>query len=278
MSYYFRKWLRFPRILFIVAVIGLLAGVLIPGRNFESPPVINTSESLMTKILELVSKEIPKKQILNSLTQQEKEMLVENRIDWVESVPVRTLKGVIKPEYLPFEHVVVYGFPELRAGKKRWRGGFFLNAMGQKDYVGKVKSDVNHTDGTEELQKLIWSTRVGTFDVLLSNMNSIDDLSDIDKFNVDVLHKYIILKKLINKSPDYAEYAITAMTEKGNYLDIPVDNLLRKSIISPRPPDIQPFYTEAFRMSWKNWYAENLTKVQITNDFLFENDKGKSEN
>jgi hypothetical protein len=273
----FRKWFEFPRILLVVAFVAFLAGILTPTPSYHPPPVVNTSESLMRKIFKLVSKEMPREQILNSLTQEEKEMLRENRIDWIESVPVRTPEGAVKPEYLPFGHVVVYGFPELRSGKKRWRAGFFLNALCQQAYVGTKKYDVNDTNDTEELQKLIHAARAGTFDVLLGNAGSIGDLSDVDKCDTDVLYEYLILKKLVINAPDAVEYAITVMTEKSRRLEIRADKLLRKYIVTPRPPDPQLFYTEAFRVSWKKWYAENFDKIQVTNEFLFENGKSSVE-
>ena len=266
----FLKWIRFPRILIIVALIALLLAVLIPVRILETSPSINTAGFLVDKIFEMVSEGYTKTRILNSLTQAEKDMLKENEINWIESIPVRIGQRTVNPEYLPNMHVVVYGTADFKSRGKVWRGQFFLNAIGQEFRLRRIDSDANKYElSLPELQELINTTRVGTFDILLGNVTDINELPEPNEHNRDVLYEYLVLKKIIDKAPDCIEYAIEVITEKSYLLNIRVDHLLRKYIVSPMPPDIPGFYAEEFISTWKAWCTKNAAKVDFTNEFLF---------
>jgi hypothetical protein len=267
----FLKWLRFPRILLVVAVIAFLMAVLIPAPIFETSPSINTAGFLVDKIFEMVSEGYTKTRILNSLTQAEKDMLKENDINWIESIPVRIGHRTVNPEYLPNRHVVVYGTAGFRSRRKVWRRQFFLNATGQEVRLRRIDSDASkYKFSLPELQELINTTRVGTFDILLGNVTDISELPDPNEHNRDVLYEYLVLKKIIDKAPDCIEYAIEVMKKKSYLLNIRVDHLLRKCIVSPMPPDTPGFYAEESNSAWKAWCTKNAAKVEFTNDFLFE--------
>jgi hypothetical protein len=267
----FLKWIRFLRILLVVAVIAVLSAVLIPIRILETSPSINTAGFLVDKIFEMVSEGYTKTRILNSLTQAQKYMLKENDINWIESIPVRIGQRTVNPEYLPYYHVVVYGTADFRSRRKVWRRQFFLNATGQEVRLRRIDSDANKNEHSlSELQELINTTRVGTFDILLGNVTDISELPDSNEYNRNVLYEYQVLKKIIDKAPDCIEYAIEVMTEKCDHLNIRVDHLLQKCIVSPIPPNTPTLYTEKSNSDWKAWFAKNAAKVEFTNEFLFE--------
>jgi hypothetical protein len=244
----------------VTAAIALFVGLLLPVHS-KGPVVVNTADTVMKKVYRSVLDGLTKSTILERLSDKEKGLLDKYGIAWLESVPVVMESRELKPVYLPTGHVVVYGTPKFRAGRKTWREDAYINAVGV-EYSLRGQG--------ARLEKLVRTTRLGTAEILQGSTSEISDIPNIESYDQDMVFEYLLLKKLACKDPGYVAFAVEIITYYGGHLQTRADSLLKASIVAPQPPSSQQHFTEEFRTVWREWYANNSDDVEITNEFLFQ--------
>jgi hypothetical protein len=253
----------------VVGLIVIFVGLMLPAPMLRSP-IANTHEELMAKIHRQVVSGRSKEEVVNCLTVRERRLAEEWGLAWIESIPVRTKYGVVNPGFLPAGHVVVYGWPELHLGEKTWRGPWYCDASGvvhslpRSDLAaGEVSSEA------ESLERLVRTTRFGTFEILLGGISGIGEIGDIEQYDRNMVEKYLILKKLMGGDGEYMRYAIEHRCESDNWFGW-LDGVLRRSVISPAPPVCSANNADSFYGTWREWYDMHGGRIEFTNAFLFE--------
>jgi hypothetical protein len=239
-------------------------------------PLVNSHEDVMSKVYDELVTGRSSLEILMSLSREERRVVKECEIGWIRSVPVSTAYGVVSPKYVPVEHVVVYGMPEFEVGAKRWRGPWYCDARGARHaLLGTDMAAVEVGGDVTRLKKLVLTTRLGTFDILGGGITDISEIGDVEQYDKSLLNKYLILKKLMAKDGDYLRYAIGCMGEMDDWFDW-VQPLVKRSVVSPRPPSFSRRDAVACGRIWREWYERHGGEFEFTNEFLFEvEDRGE---
>lgn len=252
------KRIRLWQLLAIIAVIAALLAFLLPTRT----DIVNPCDTLMKNIYRKVLDGESRQTIENSLSTKEKELINKYSISWLESIPIETEFGTLNLEHLPSDHVVVYGTPELKARKIRWFEDAYINANGSI-LLAMKGLDI-------PLEKLVKTTCYGTSEILKGHISDISEISDSDMYQEDAIYEYLLLKKLIIKSPDYPQFAFESVMKNFVGLRYHTEQLLRDSIKSPPLPEGGLGRSGDDFEVWENWYKKNAGKIKFTNGFLFQ--------
>jgi hypothetical protein len=233
-------------------------------------PLVNSHEDVMSKVYDELVTGRSSLEILRSLSREERRVVKDCEIGWIRSVPVSTAYGVVSPKYVPVEHVVVYGMPEFAVGAKRWRGPWYCDASGVRHALLDTDTAAVEVGGdATRLKKLVLTTRLGTFDILGGAITDISEIGDVEQYDKSLLNKYVILKKLMAKDGDYLRYAIGCIGEMEDWVDW-VQPLVKRSVVSPRPPSYSRRDAVVCGRIWRAWYERHGGKFEFTNEFLFE--------
>lgn len=216
----------------------------------------------MKKIHKQVLAGESKTTIMGSLSKKEKSLFERYRLAWLDSVPVITEFGPLKLEYLPVDHVVVYGTPEFQAGRKKWAQEAYVNANGFRSYCFE--------NGAISLELLIQTTRYGTSAILKGSVSDISQIPNPERYKKDTLYEYVLLKKLIMKSHDFLEFAFDLAFRTEPRTQVYVEKLLRDSVASPPLPEVGLGWNKKGLNEWESWYQENAADIKLSNKFLFE--------
>ena len=254
--------------LVVAGLIVLSLGLMLPG-GMRRPQTVDVPHDLMSKVYNKLVAGCSKDEILNSLTARERRLIREWEICWTNTVPINTRYGTVNPKFLPMSHVVVYGMPEVRLGANKWRGPWYCDATGVTHTLPQFSlSKGQSVADTVRMEKLVRTTRLGTFEILSGGISDMKEIPDIELYDKNELEKYIILKKLMAKDADYLRCAIESLQQ----IDVEIswfDAILRKSVTRP-PLDLSQASAIAFCRAWQRWYEMHAKDFEFTNDFLFE--------
>ncbi|HUT28830.1 MAG TPA: hypothetical protein VMX13_03475 [Sedimentisphaerales bacterium] len=253
----------------VVGLIVIFLGLMLPAPMLRSP-LANTHEELLAKIHGQVVSGRSKAEVMNCLAGRERRLVKQWQVGWIETVPIETEYGVVNPGFLPAGHVVVYGWPELHLGEKTWRGPWYCDASGVVHALPRSDLAASEVDsGADSLERLVRTTRFGTFEILLGGISDIGEIRDIERYDRDMVEKYLILKKLMAGDGGYMRYAIEHRCESDNWFAW-LDGVLRRSVISPAPPVCSANNADSFYGMWREWYDMHGGRIEFTNSFLFE--------
>jgi len=257
------------KLIIILTTIGffaLLLGFFLPYFAKVDPELINKGDPLIAKIYHHIEDGQSKDKVLAALSNEEKQLVEDYEIEWFESVlKIKTDKGILKAQYLPIEHVVVYGANlEIQYGEVKDRIISYFTPWGLK-----------RCHSEEEMQKLIKTTLFGTNGIILGNISRIEQINDIKNYDEAMLYMYIILKNLIKSDPIFLEYVMNlAEPEKGYHwryqINEWINKLLKNSILTPQIPDLNPNYPKEFYEGLKQWYEMNKENVKFSKKCLLQ--------
>jgi len=253
----------------VVGLIVLSMCLMLPAPMLRAP-LVNNPQEVMSKVYDELVMGRSSLEVLGRLSSEQRRAAKESEIGWITSIPVRTSYGVLNPRYLPVDHVVVYGMPELAVGTKRWRGPWYCDAMGVRHALRETDTGQGKASGgAGKLKKLVLTTRFGTFDVLKGSVTDIAAIGDVDRFDRSLLDKYLILKKLMVGDAEYLRYAVECVDEVEDWFEW-VNPLLQRSIVRPSPPAYYRRDADGCRRAWGQWLAVYGEDFEFTNEFLFE--------
>ena len=262
---------------FIFVIIGMIGGYIllrsihIATYEYVRPKIIDESGQVMEKIYREVLAGKPRSEILKQLTEQEKHLLEYHKINWLYSMPVKTKYGPLNCYYLGIYHIVVYGIPQVKCGNEKWRNEVYYDGCGRKQVLRQFNiSEKDYPANLPNLDKLITTTQIGTYEILLGDINDVSEIKQIESCDIRGLYKYLIIKQLINSDSNFLKSIIELVSLKDTYSNDWSEEILKKSVRSPELPDARTFDVNSYYNTYNIWYNKNRNDITFSNEFLFD--------
>jgi len=229
----------------------------------EMPYPYNVLGKMMNRIYGQMIDKKNSDEIQESLSKSEKKLVVEMQVKWrTDLLWVETPKGLLAPNYLPdVNHIVLYGILGKKS-KSNMSSTIYTTALEKVAY-----------SSLENFYKQLQVTEKGTEILSLDKDFDIATISTgLDEDQRTQLICYIVLRLLVDKNKDFIKQAIELSSKNDYRINSWLAKLLKSSIITPSFPDLQSIIEKngEFSKILSKWYNENIGKIEITNDFLFE--------